>query len=253
MMTQSKQTTRVWSDAIRGSEILSNWVKLGTSAVFLWLTIGIGLGGFAAGLWFFESTTSLDRRLWIHHIRNAAGLGGKVANLPNPDGSSTRIQVPKEAVARYTARSYALVYIRLRESAVLGTLIAIGAAATAAYFLRQSARTATEDRHIRGATLAPVETVVTLARAANIAYDFTLAGVPLFRDAETITSWFPVRRGASGSRGRSLRFSDKERALLARKAFGIPRKVLLKMGTIVTPDTLLCWQHSVSTIVVVAK
>jgi len=35
--------------------------------------------------------------------------------------------------------------------------------------------------------------------------------------------------------GRSLRFTDKERALLARKAFGIPRKVLLDLGTIVTP------------------
>ena len=36
--------------------------------------------------------------------------------------------------------------------------------------------------------------------------------------------------------GRSLRFSDRERALLARKAFGIPRKVLIELGTIVTPD-----------------
>jgi hypothetical protein len=36
-------------------------------------------------------------------------------------------------------------------------------------------------------------------------------------------------------KGRSLRFSDRERALLARKAFGIPRKVLLELGTIVTP------------------
>ena len=43
--------------------------------------------------------------------------------------------------------------------------------------------------------------------------------------------------------GRSLRFSDKERALLARKAFGIPRKVLLGLGTIVTPDTLLRWHR----------
>jgi hypothetical protein len=43
--------------------------------------------------------------------------------------------------------------------------------------------------------------------------------------------------------GRSLRFSDKERALLARKAFGIPRKVLLELGTIVTPDTLLRWHR----------
>ncbi len=44
-------------------------------------------------------------------------------------------------------------------------------------------------------------------------------------------------------KGRSLRFSDAERALLARKAFGIPRKVLLELGTIVTPDTLLRWHR----------
>src|SRR5690349_3784584 len=43
--------------------------------------------------------------------------------------------------------------------------------------------------------------------------------------------------------GRSRRFTDKERALLARKAFGIPRKVLLELGSIVTPDTLLRWQR----------
>jgi hypothetical protein len=42
-------------------------------------------------------------------------------------------------------------------------------------------------------------------------------------------------------KGRSLRFNDRERALLARKAFGIPRKVLVELGTIVTPDTLLRW------------
>jgi hypothetical protein len=44
-------------------------------------------------------------------------------------------------------------------------------------------------------------------------------------------------------KGRSLRFSDRERALLARKAFGIPRKVLLELETIVTPDTLLRWHR----------
>ena len=42
-------------------------------------------------------------------------------------------------------------------------------------------------------------------------------------------------------KGRLLRFSDRERACLARKALGIPRKVLLELGTIVTPDTLLRW------------
>jgi transposase InsO family protein len=44
-------------------------------------------------------------------------------------------------------------------------------------------------------------------------------------------------------KGRSLRFSDRERVLLARKAFGISRKVLLELGTIVTPDTLLRWHR----------
>ena len=44
-------------------------------------------------------------------------------------------------------------------------------------------------------------------------------------------------------KGRSLAFSDRERALLARRAFGIPRKVLLELGTIVTPDTLLRWHR----------
>ena len=44
-------------------------------------------------------------------------------------------------------------------------------------------------------------------------------------------------------KGRSLRFCDRERALLARKAFGIPRKALLALGTIVTPDTLLRWHR----------
>ena len=44
-------------------------------------------------------------------------------------------------------------------------------------------------------------------------------------------------------KGRSLRFSDQERALLARKAFGIPREVLLDLGTIVTLDTLLRWHR----------
>ena len=38
-------------------------------------------------------------------------------------------------------------------------------------------------------------------------------------------------------RGRT--HTEKERASLARKGFGIPRKVLLDLGTIATPDTLL--------------
>jgi hypothetical protein len=34
----------VWSDAIRGSEMLANWVKLGTNAVLIWLSSGTALG-----------------------------------------------------------------------------------------------------------------------------------------------------------------------------------------------------------------
>src|SRR5262245_6223626 len=42
-------------------------------------------------------------------------------------------------------------------------------------------------------------------------------------------------------RGRRIRFTDAERALLARRAKAVGRKALLKLETIVTPDTLMRW------------
>jgi len=42
-------------------------------------------------------------------------------------------------------------------------------------------------------------------------------------------------------RGRKIRFTDSERALLARKAKAVGRKTLLELDTIVSPDTLLRW------------
>ena len=44
-------------------------------------------------------------------------------------------------------------------------------------------------------------------------------------------------------RGKRIRFTDAERALLARKAKAVGRKALLELGTIVTPDTLLRWHR----------
>jgi len=44
-------------------------------------------------------------------------------------------------------------------------------------------------------------------------------------------------------KGQRLRFTDAERALLARKAQAVGRKALLELGTIVTPDTLLRWHR----------
>src|SRR6516164_3514504 len=44
-------------------------------------------------------------------------------------------------------------------------------------------------------------------------------------------------------RGRRIRFTDAERALLARKAKAMGRRALLELDTIVSPDTLLRWHH----------
>src|SRR5207248_7832640 len=44
-------------------------------------------------------------------------------------------------------------------------------------------------------------------------------------------------------RGRRIRFTDAERALLARKAKAVGRKALLELETIVSPDTLLRWHR----------
>jgi hypothetical protein len=43
--------------------------------------------------------------------------------------------------------------------------------------------------------------------------------------------------------GRRLRFTDAERALLARKAKAVGRKALLDLDTIVSPDTLMRWHR----------
>jgi transposase InsO family protein len=44
-------------------------------------------------------------------------------------------------------------------------------------------------------------------------------------------------------RGRRIRFTDAERALLARKAKAVGRKALLELDTVVSPDTLLRWHR----------
>jgi putative transposase len=44
-------------------------------------------------------------------------------------------------------------------------------------------------------------------------------------------------------RGRRIRFTDAERALLARKAKALGRKALLELDTVVSPDTLLRWHR----------
>ena len=44
-------------------------------------------------------------------------------------------------------------------------------------------------------------------------------------------------------RGKRIRFSDAERALLARKAKAVGRKALLELDTLVSPDTLMRWHR----------
>jgi len=44
-------------------------------------------------------------------------------------------------------------------------------------------------------------------------------------------------------RGKRIRFTDAERALLARKAKAVGRKALLELDTVVCPDTLMRWHR----------
>jgi putative transposase len=44
-------------------------------------------------------------------------------------------------------------------------------------------------------------------------------------------------------RGKRVRFADAELALLARKARAVARKTLLKLDTLVSPDTLMRWHR----------
>jgi hypothetical protein len=53
-----------------------------------------------------------------------------------------------------------------------------------------------------------------------------------------------VLREQLSSKGGRIRFTDKQRCRLAAAAKDLGRQVLRKLGTIVTPDTLLRWQRS---------
>ena len=44
-------------------------------------------------------------------------------------------------------------------------------------------------------------------------------------------------------RGKRIRYTDTERMLLARKAKAVGRKALLKLDTLVSPDTLMRWHR----------
>src|SRR6185436_13242429 len=44
-------------------------------------------------------------------------------------------------------------------------------------------------------------------------------------------------------RGKRIRFTDAERALLARKAKAVGRKALLELDTLVSPNTLMRWHR----------
>jgi putative transposase len=48
-------------------------------------------------------------------------------------------------------------------------------------------------------------------------------------------------------RGKRIRFTDVERALLVRKAKAVGRRPLLELETIVSPDTLLRWRRRLIT------
>jgi len=81
-------------------------------------------------------------------------MGGRLADLPIRMEGATRIQVSKAQVQRYTWRSYESVTQRLQESLLLGVILAIGERSHG-LLLAAERPSATENQHIRGATLAP--------------------------------------------------------------------------------------------------
>ena len=62
----------------------------------------------------------------------ASGSAVAIADLPDPSASGKRIQVPKDQLQRYTARSYETVSRRFQESVFLGFILALAASVMAA-------------------------------------------------------------------------------------------------------------------------
>ena len=203
-MATSRQTPRVWTDAIRGSEILANCFKLGANAVVLWLSIGMILGGMIGGVWFLEG----------HHV---AGSPTVAAPPPQshrhrrPDRRGERIHVPKADVQRYTGRSFETVSRRVQESLFLGFLVAVAGTVTAPIsHARVAARppkagisgALRSPRQMSSQPLPELPTCLTTLRSQA----FRSSAMP-----KRIMSWFVARRKAA--RARRLRNCSSRSAL----------------------------------------
>jgi len=68
----------------------------------------------------FNYARSIDEGCECTTCVAASRSGGRISDLPNPDGSGTRIQVRKEQVQHYTWRSYGTVGRRFQESVFVG-------------------------------------------------------------------------------------------------------------------------------------
>ncbi|MGK8206729.1 type IV secretion system DNA-binding domain-containing protein [Burkholderia cenocepacia] len=211
-MTRKSQTG-IFKDFSTGSEIWSHRVALVLVAIRNIVLLSLFLG-FISG--FVYAAFFVDRDLWRPAVANViAHLRTVVMMTAVPmeyEVNGQTVRLPVDQIASLTDPVWDVARIVMRRFFVIvGTVSACSAVAIAGYWYEFGRRTMA-DKEIRGATLVSGKELATMVRNNDDASPYTLAGVPMLREAETLHT---LVVGAQGT-GKSQQFFDRLRQIRAR-------------------------------------
>ncbi|HGO6126509.1 type IV secretion system DNA-binding domain-containing protein [Burkholderia cepacia] len=203
----------LFKDFSTGSEIWTHRVALVLVAIRNIVLISLFIGLMAG---FLYAALFVDRNIWNQVVANVIAHGRSAISMTavpmeyKVDGQMVRL--PVDQVAAMTDPIWATANFVLRRFLIIvGTVTACACVAIAGYWY-EFGRTTMADKDLRGATLVNGKQLARMVRENDDASPYTIAGVPMLRNAETLHT---LVVGAQGT-GKSQQFFDRLRQVRAR-------------------------------------
>ena len=212
-MTQ-KKPNGLFQDFSTGSEILTHRVQLFFVAVRNFVLLSLFLG-FVAG--FIYAAFFVDREIWRMAVANViAHLRSVLMMTAVPmeyEVNGQLVHLPVDQIAALTDPVWDVASYALRRFLIIvGTVTVCTCVAIAGYWY-EFGRSTMADKNLRGATLVNGRQLTRLIRQNDDASPYSIAGVPMLRNAETLHT---LVVGAQGT-GKSQQFFDRLRQVRARR------------------------------------
>ncbi|ONR68483.1 type VI secretion protein [Burkholderia cenocepacia] len=208
-----KKPNGLFQDFSTGSEIWTHRVALVLVAIRNILLLSLFLG-LAAG--FIYAAFFVDRDIWRPAVANViAHLRSVVMMTAVPmeyEVNGQTVRLPVDQVVALTDPVWDVAYFFLRRFLIIvATVTACTCVSIAAYWY-EFGRSTMADKDLRGATLVNGKQLAKMIRQDDMESPYSIAGVPMLRNAETLHT---LVVGAQGT-GKSQQFFDRLRQVRAR-------------------------------------